>query len=469
MQEKLKILGFDIGITSIGWAFVEGGELKDSGVRIFTKAENPKTGESLALPRRTARGTRRRLHRRKVRLNAIKRLICKEFGLNLADFYSHDGKAAKSTDGELPKAFTLTKDSKSPYQLRFEALSRKLKADEFARVILHIAKHRGYGNKHAKSANEGSDAGKVKAALKANAENLGHFQSVGEYLYKEFYEQKREEFSEKNDRKTQEFKNVRNKAENYAQCMNQAWLMSELELIFKKQREFGWKFSDTKYTSEAVKFSHKEQSRNEKKSENLSEIQSKEKLQHSEKKSENLGEKDKEKLPKELEFENKILDLAFWQRPLKSYADKVGECTFFKGEKRAPKDSISAMEQVALTRIINILANFNKAQTRLKKEANSSQSLHFADKDTGEIFGTKHIANIVNSVLEKGEMSYKTLRKMLNLHDDLKFPNDSKLDYTAKEPENAKFIEFKKLKDFKKALGGSFEGFEREFYNFRYF
>lgn len=41
-----RILAFDIGISSIGWAFSENDELKDCGVRIFTKAENPKTGES---------------------------------------------------------------------------------------------------------------------------------------------------------------------------------------------------------------------------------------------------------------------------------------------------------------------------------------------------------------------------------------------------------------------------------------
>lgn len=40
-----RILAFDIGISSIGWAFSENDELKDCGVRIFTKAENPKTGE----------------------------------------------------------------------------------------------------------------------------------------------------------------------------------------------------------------------------------------------------------------------------------------------------------------------------------------------------------------------------------------------------------------------------------------
>ncbi|HFP7535525.1 TPA: hypothetical protein ACHD0J_001030 [Campylobacter jejuni] len=42
-------MAFDIGISSIGWAFSENDELKECGARIFTKAENPKTGESLAL------------------------------------------------------------------------------------------------------------------------------------------------------------------------------------------------------------------------------------------------------------------------------------------------------------------------------------------------------------------------------------------------------------------------------------
>ncbi|WP_301008359.1 hypothetical protein, partial [Helicobacter sp. UBA3407] len=82
----MKILSFDIGITSIGWAYVEGEELKDCGVRIFTKAENE-----------------------------------------------------------------TTKDTKSPYELRTLALSQKLDSKDLARVILHIAKHRGYGNKHAKT------------------------------------------------------------------------------------------------------------------------------------------------------------------------------------------------------------------------------------------------------------------------------------------------------------------------------
>ena len=38
----MRVLGFDIGVASIGWALVEDSVLKDCGVRIFTKAENPK-------------------------------------------------------------------------------------------------------------------------------------------------------------------------------------------------------------------------------------------------------------------------------------------------------------------------------------------------------------------------------------------------------------------------------------------
>ena len=54
-------IGLDIGITSVGWATVA---LDDDdkpfgiigmGSRIFDAAEQPKTGESLAAPRRAAR------------------------------------------------------------------------------------------------------------------------------------------------------------------------------------------------------------------------------------------------------------------------------------------------------------------------------------------------------------------------------------------------------------------------------
>lgn len=426
----MRVLGFDIGVASIGWALVEDSVLKECGVRIFTKAENPKDGSSLALPRREARSVRRRLARRKARLNELKRLITAEFGLNLEDFLANAG--------ELPRAYKLSKceiadyDSykkrkairknnntqekeklaqelekcdTNPYKLRFEALNRKLEPLEFARVILHIAKHRGYGNKHAKDLND-DDSGKVKKAISQNADIMSQkgYKSVGEYLYKEFYQQKRDlsEKSSNNAFATQEFQNVRNKKDNYARCVAQSELKRELELIFETQKRLGWKFSEQKYQIF-----------------------------------------DENRKIKEADFESAVMEVAFLQRPLKSFADKVGQCTFFADEFRAPKDSLSAMEFVALTRIINTLANISKK--------------------TGEIYSADKVGKVLEAVLEKGELTYKNLRKIISLDDKIQFPKDSKLDYAkGDEAEKAKFIEFKKLKDFKKALGGSFEGFSRD-------
>ena len=74
-------LGLDIGISSVGWAVLQNmsdGEpfkIEDLGVRIFEKAEQPKTGASLALSRREARGARRRLRRRRHRKERVKALL----------------------------------------------------------------------------------------------------------------------------------------------------------------------------------------------------------------------------------------------------------------------------------------------------------------------------------------------------------------------------------------------------------
>lgn len=392
-MNTFKVLGFDIGVASIGWALVENKELKDCGVRIFTKAEHPKDGSSLALPRRKARGVRRRLARRKARLNALKRLICDEFGLNLKDYLANVGK--------LPKAYHISKATKSPYQLRAEALNHKLEKDEFARVILHIAKHRGYGNKHTKESAD-KDNGVIKKAISKNAEIMREkgYITAGQYFYGEFY-QKVRDFSQaepkslNNKQGTQEFKNVRNKAENYERCLSQQDLQKELGLIFDKQCEFGFKFSDKKHKI----------------------IDANGKLQ-------------------ELDFKNAVLEIAFLQCPLKSFEDKIGKCTFFENEPRVPKDSLSAIEFVALTRIINTLANLSKI--------------------SGEVYGKDKIGEILEFVMNQGEIKYKKLRQILNLDEKMQFPKDSKLDYTKDKAEDANFIEFPKLKKFKKALGGDF-------------
>ena len=74
-------LGLDLGTNSIGWAVysLDGGnepcDLVDMGVRIFSDGRDPKTKEPLAVARRTARGQRKLIYRRKLRRRAMFRLL----------------------------------------------------------------------------------------------------------------------------------------------------------------------------------------------------------------------------------------------------------------------------------------------------------------------------------------------------------------------------------------------------------
>ena len=207
--QSLKIIGLDIGIRSIGWCVQENGEIIACGVRIPRSVETGDKKESLAAHRGAARHIRRTLARKKARLNALKHLICQEFGLSIKDY--------QAKDGHLPKAFETSKEVKSPYELRAKALGCKLSADEFARVILHIAKHRGYGNKHAKDSSDEQDEKKkneqkgIKSGITKNKGYKDNYQTIGAYLCNEFYRKERVENKKRNNTQgdTQEFVNVR--------------------------------------------------------------------------------------------------------------------------------------------------------------------------------------------------------------------------------------------------------------------
>ena len=373
----MKILGFDIGIASIGWAFVENGELRDCGVRIFTKAENPKTGDSLAMPRREARSVRRRLARRKGRLETLKRLLAKEWDLCYEDYIA--------ADGELPKAF-MGKNLNNPYVLRYEALRRLLSKEELVRVVLHIAKHRGYGNKNAKitkSEESKREQGKILSALATNVSAIARYRTVGEYFYKEFCEViKNPQGLNTNENCTQPkvrvLKPIRNKGGEYTNCILQEDLQRELRCIFEHQKGFGFPITQ--------------------------------------------------------EFQDKILKIAFYQRPLKDFSHLVGKCTFYPDEPRAPKFSLSAIEFITKAKAINLFASIAK--------------------ESGEVWDKEQwrerLDSVFNAVCEKGSLSFAQLRKILHIDERIRF---KEVDYTAKNSENKKFVEFKNLKKFCEILG----------------
>lgn len=137
-------IGFDIGITSVGWAVVAlDSEDKPYGIinmgsRVFDAAEQPKTGASLAAPRREARSARRRLRRHQHRLERIRRLLLTENVISQAEL---DTLFA----GKLEDIYTL----------RVKALDAPVSRTEFARILLHIAQRRGFrSNRKAETAKE---------------------------------------------------------------------------------------------------------------------------------------------------------------------------------------------------------------------------------------------------------------------------------------------------------------------------
>ena len=90
-----------------GWAVLQNNSqdepirITDLGVRIFDVGREPKNGDALAAPRRDARTTRRRLRRRRHRLERIKFLL-QENGLIEMDSFME-----RYYKGNLPDVYQL--------------------------------------------------------------------------------------------------------------------------------------------------------------------------------------------------------------------------------------------------------------------------------------------------------------------------------------------------------------------------
>lgn len=212
------ILGLDLGIASVGWAVVEIDEnefplrLIDVGVRTFERAEVPKTGESLALSRRLARSTRRLIYRRKFRLLKAKRLLKKAGVLQESDFIS---------------SIALADMPNNTWELRLKALSHKLEAKEWAAVLLHILKHRGYlSQRKNEQQTTDKELGALLSGVQTNHKLLQNndYRTPAELAIKYFKE---------NDG------HIRNQRGAYTHTFNRLDLKDELELLFKKQAELG--------------------------------------------------------------------------------------------------------------------------------------------------------------------------------------------------------------------------------------
>ena len=162
-------LSLDIGTTSIGWilyGLADGlpAQILDGGTRIFSDGREAKTGQSLAVGRRTARGMRRRRDRYlRRRALLMKRLA----GLGLMPQSPEEAAGLTSLD---------------PYALRAGGLDRAIPLEHLGRALFHLNQRRGF------KSNRRTDKGNNEGGLIADASaRLDHaILAAGARTYGEF-------------------------------------------------------------------------------------------------------------------------------------------------------------------------------------------------------------------------------------------------------------------------------------------
>lgn len=211
------ILGIDLGISSCGWALIrdpeKGGGIVALGVRMFDAPETDKERTPTNQLRRTHRGLRRVLRRRRQRMRDIRQLF-KAHRL-IAD----DDRGA------------LRIDQLDPWQLRADALERKLTPAELAVALSHIARHRGFksNSKRDQGANAADETSKMKKQIEGNRKRLGQYRTIGEMFAKD---------AEFRDRK-------RNRDGNFDRSVLRDDQLREVRLICDAQRRTGNSLAST--------------------------------------------------------------------------------------------------------------------------------------------------------------------------------------------------------------------------------
>lgn len=273
------IFGLDIGIASVGWCVLAPNRIVDLGIRRFSKAETDKEGDSLNLVRRMARLTRRRLRRRAWRLTKLARLL-KRYGV------VEDVRTLKE-----PAAL-------SPWHLRVAGLDRCLSAEDWARVIYHLHKHRGFhwlskAEEKQLDNDKTGEGGRVKKGLFETQQKMRekNYRTAAEMILNEFPEAQR------------------NKQGEYNKALARRLLGQELSLLFERQRILGNRHAG-------------------------------------------------QELEQVLLGNGTDVKGLFWEQkpPLtgKALLEMLGRCTFEKKEYRAAKASYTAEKHVWLTRLNNL-------------------------------------------------------------------------------------------------------------------
>lgn len=200
------ILGIDMGIAGVGVCLMDelNHEIVLMATHLFDCPWNPKNKTSLASERRQARSQRRNIARRAARKKHISKILMAHGVI---------------PEGAPSEWFSVRKGEQDNIQLRVKGLSEILSSRELARVLYGFASRRGYID-HGKADND-KDAGKVKKALKANAEIMeaNGYETFAQYLITQ--------------------PKIRNRQDDYIHCVDIGMVVDEVQAIFRHQRELG--------------------------------------------------------------------------------------------------------------------------------------------------------------------------------------------------------------------------------------
>lgn len=165
-----KILGLDLGISSIGWALVNEAECADErtsiinvGVRVnpltVDELQNYEKGKSITTNagRTLKRGARRNLQRYKLRRQELVKILIEEGFISNDSILSEQG----------------NRTTFETYRLRAKAATEEVTLEEFARILLMINKKRGYkSNRKAKGGEDGALIDGMEVAKRLYDENI---------------------------------------------------------------------------------------------------------------------------------------------------------------------------------------------------------------------------------------------------------------------------------------------------------
>ncbi len=180
-----KILGLDLGTTSIGWALVNESEIENesssiikTGVRIIPlstdESNDFEKGKAISInaDRTTKRGTRRNLQRYKIRRKQLLNVL----------------KENKLIDNKSVLTETGPNSTHSLLSLRAKAVNEEISLENFARVLLAINKKRGYkSNRKAKDDTDGQAIDGIHIAIELYEKNL----TPGQFVYERLKQDKK--------------------------------------------------------------------------------------------------------------------------------------------------------------------------------------------------------------------------------------------------------------------------------------